>query len=132
MEEMATHTTRLTAKVAVPSRSLIAVSLRMILPPFKNKTRFDFTPIQEGSLLGPNCVIYPLDYATIKGGPQRGLQVILNLSCHEVKLQEGMVLGYFQRTQDKEIMVTKEDIFGINVTEPWAPEEIEEEVLKGD
>ena len=29
-------------------------------------------------------------------------------------------------------MVTKEDIFRINVTEPWTPEEIEEEVLKGD
>ena len=29
-------------------------------------------------------------------------------------------------------MITKEDIFGINVAEPWAPEEIEEEVLKGD
>ena len=29
-------------------------------------------------------------------------------------------------------MITKEDIFGINVTEPWTPEEIEEEVLKGD
>ena len=43
-----------------------------------------------------------------------------------------MVLGYFQQTQDEEIMVTKEDIFGINVTEPWIPEEIEEEVLKGD
>ena len=43
-----------------------------------------------------------------------------------------MVLGYFQQTQDEEIMVTKEDIFGINVTEPWTPEEIEEEVLKGD
>ena len=40
-----------------------------------------------------------------------------------------MVLGYFQQTQDEEIMVTKEDIFGINVTEPWTPEEIEE-VLK--
>ena len=29
-------------------------------------------------------------------------------------------------------MVTKEDIFGINTTEPWTSEEIEEEVLKGD
>ena len=80
----------------------------------------------------PNCVIYPLDYATIKGDLQKGLQVIINLSHHEIKLQEGMVLGYFQRTPDEEIMVTKEDIFGINVTEPWTPEEIEEEVLKGD
>ena len=104
----------------------------MILPPCKNKTRFDFTPIQEGSLLEPNCVIYPLDYATIKGGLQKGFQVIINLSHHEIKLQEGMVLGFFQKTQDEEIIVTKEDIFGINVTEPWAPEEIEEEVLKGD
>ena len=83
-------------------------------------------------MLGPNCTIYPLDYATIKGGPQRGLQVILNLGCHEVKLQEGMVLGHFQQTWDEEIMVTKEDIFRINVTEPWTLEEIEEEVLKGD
>ena len=29
-------------------------------------------------------------------------------------------------------MITQEDIFGVNVEEPWAPEEIEEEVLKGD
>ena len=28
--------------------------------------------------------------------------------------------------------ITKEDIFGINVAEPWAIEEVEEEVLKGD
>ena len=28
-------------------------------------------------------------------------------------------------------MVTQDDIFGINVTEPWTPKEIEEEVLKG-
>ena len=94
--------------------------------------RFDFTPIQEDSCLEPNYVIYPLDYVTIKGGPQRGLQVILNLGQHEVKLQEGMILGHFQWIQGKEIMITKEDIFGINVAEPWTPEEVEEEVLKGD
>ena len=29
-------------------------------------------------------------------------------------------------------MITQEDIFGINMGESWAPEEIEEEVLKGD
>ena len=68
MEETVTHIARLTAKVTVPSRSLTAVTVRMILPPCKNKTRFDFTPVREGSLSEPNCVIYPLDYATIKGG----------------------------------------------------------------
>ena len=103
----------------------------MVLPPCKNKMRFDFTPIPEGILSEPNCVIYPLDYATIKGGLQKGLQIIINLSQSEIQLQEGMVLGYFQQTPDEEIMITKEDIFGINITEPWTPEEIEE-VLKGD
>ena len=29
-------------------------------------------------------------------------------------------------------MITQEDIFGVNVEEPWAPGEVEEEVLKGD
>ena len=29
-------------------------------------------------------------------------------------------------------MITQEDIFGVNVEKPWTPEEIEEEVLKGD
>ena len=37
-----------------------------------------------------------------------------------------------QRAQSDEVMITEEDIFGINVAEKWAPEEIEEEVLKGD
>ena len=101
MEETVTHIARLTAKVTVPSRSLTAVTVRMMLPPCKNKTQFDFTPVPEGTLSEPNCVIYPLDYATIKGGLQKGLQVIINLSHHEIKLQEGMVLGYFQQTPDE-------------------------------
>ena len=132
MEEMTTYTARLIANIVIPSRSLMAVPVRIVLPSCESQIRFDFTPIQEDSCLGPNCVIYPLDYATIKGGPQRRLQVILNLSYHEVKLQEGLILGHFQRPPDEEIMITKEDIFGINVMEPLAPEEIEEEVLKGD
>ena len=98
-EEVTTYTARLTAKIVIPSRSLIAVPVRMILPSCENKARFDFIPIQENSCLEPNCVIYPLDYATIKGGPQRGLKVILNLGQQEVKLQEGMVLGHFQWVQ---------------------------------
>ena len=96
MEETETYVARLTAKVTVPSRSLTAVTVQMILPPCMNKTQFDFTPVQEESLSEPNCVIYPLDYATIKGGLQKGLQVIINLSHHEIKLQEGMTLGYFK------------------------------------
>ena len=131
MEETATHMARLTARVTVPPRSLTAVTVQMKLPPCKNNTRFDFTPVPEGPLSEPNCVIYPLDYATIKGGSQKGLQIVINLRSHEIKLQEGIILDYFQSAQNEEIMVTQDDIFGINATEPWTPEEIEEEVLKG-
>ena len=88
--------------------------------------------MQANPQLGPNCVVYPLDYASIKGGLQRGLQVFVNLGQQDVKLQQGTILGHLQKTQSEEIMITKEDIFGVNVEEPWAPGEVEEEVLKGD
>ena len=73
------------------------VPVTIVLPSCENKTRFDFTPIQENTHLGPNCVVYPLDYAYIKGGLQRGLQVLINLGYQELKLQQGVVLGHFQR-----------------------------------
>ena len=57
---------------------------------------------------------------------------MINLGQQDVKLQQGIILRHFQKTQSKEIMITQEDIFGMNVEEPWAPGEVEEEVLKGD
>ena len=51
----------------------------------------------------------------------------MNLGEQELKLSEGNLLGHFQ----KEIMITTEDVFGVNAEEPWTMEEIEEEVLKG-
>ena len=68
----------------------------MTLPSCENKTRFDFTPMQKNSAIGPNCIIYPLDYATIRGGLQRGLQALVNLGQQEIKLQHGTVLGHLQ------------------------------------
>ena len=56
-------------------------------------------------------MIYPLDYATIKGGLQRGVQIVINLSCQEIQLQEGWVLGQFQQMPDEEIKVTQEGPF---------------------
>ena len=49
-----------------------------------------------------------------------------------MKLQQGTILEHFQKTQSGEIMITQEDIFGVNVEEPSAPREVEEEILKGD
>ena len=131
-EEATTFPAVLTAKVTVPSRSLILIPVLMTLPLCKSKAYFDFTSVSTSKSLGPNCVVYPLDYAMIRGGPQRGLQALVNLGQQEIKLQQGTLLGHFQQTQHEEIMITQEDIFGINIEKLWAPEEIEEEVLKGD
>ena len=131
-EEIINPAIRLAAKTVIPSRSLVLVTVLTTLPACENKTHFDFTPMPANPHLGPNCVIYPLDYASIKGGSQRGLQVLINLGQQDVKLQQGIVLGHFQKAQSEEIMITQEDIFGVNMERPWAPGEVEEEVLKGD
>ena len=123
----------MTEEITNPTVKLaVLVTVSTTLPSCKNKTCFDFIPMQTNPHLGPNCVVYPLDYASIKGGSQRGLQVLINLGQQDMKLQQGIVLGHFQEAQPQEIMITQEDIFEVNVEEPWAPGEIEEEVLKGD
>ena len=40
-----------------------------------------------------------------------------------MKLQQGIVLGHFQKDQSEEI-ITQEDIFGVNVEEHLAPGEV--------
>ena len=110
---------------------MVLVTVSTTLPPCKDKTRFDFVPTQTNLHLGSNCIVYPLDYASIKVGLQRGLQILINLGQQDVKLQQGIVLGHYQKAPSEEIMITQEDIFGVNVGEPWAPGEVEEEVLKG-
>ena len=130
-EEVANPTVKLAANTVIPPISLVLVTVSTILPPCKDKTHFDFVPTQTNIYLGPNCIVYPLDYASIKGGLQKGLQVLINLGQQDVKLQQGIVLGHYQKAPSKEIMITQEDIFGVNVGEPWALGEVEEEVLRG-
>ena len=131
-EEITNPAVMLATKTVIPSRSLVLVTVSTTLPSCRDKTCFDFVLMQTNPYLGPNCVVYPLDYASIKGGLQRGLQILINLGQQDVTLQQGIVLGHFQKAKAEEIMVTQEDIFGVNVEEPWAPGEVEEEVLKGD
>ena len=130
-EEVTNPTVKLAARTVIPPRSLVLVTVITTLPPCEDKTRFDFVPIQANPHLGPNCIVYPLDYASIKGGLQKGLQILINLGQQDIKLQQGIVLGHYQKAPSEEVMITQEDIFGVNIEEPWAPGEVEEEVLKG-
>ena len=98
-EEITNPTLKLAAKTVIPPRSLVLVTVSTTLPPCEEKTRFDFVPIQMNFQLGPNCIVYPLDYASIKGGLQRGLQILINLGQQDVKLQQGIVLGHYQKAQ---------------------------------
>ena len=104
-EEITNPTVTLAAKTVVPSRSLVLVTVSTTLPSCENKTHFDFIPVQTNPHLGPNCVVYPLDYASITGGLQQGLQVLINLGQQDVKLQQGIVLGHLQKAQPEEIMI---------------------------
>ena len=105
-EEITNPAVKLAAKTVIPSRSLVLVTVLTTLPSCENKTHFDFTPMQADPQLGSNYIVYPLDYASIKGGSQRGLQVLINLGQQDVKLQQGIVLGHFQKAQSEEIMIT--------------------------
>ena len=78
-EEVTNPTVRLAAKTVIPHRSLVLVTVIKTLPPCEDKTHFDFVPTQANLHLGPNCIVYPLDYASIKEGLQKGLQVLINL-----------------------------------------------------
>ena len=113
-EEVTVHSAVTATKVTIPPRSIALVLVRMTLPLCDVKTHFDFVPKQIDHCLGPNCIIYPLDYATIRGGQQKGLQVLVNLGHQEIELQQGVTLGHFEPTSSEEILVTQEDIFGIN------------------
>ena len=70
-EEMTYPTVKLATKTVIPPRSLVLVTVSTMLPPCKDKTHFDFVPTQTNFHLGPNCIVYPLDYASIKGGLQK-------------------------------------------------------------
>ena len=131
-EEVTTFPAVTTTKVVIPPRSVILVPVMMTLPLCDTETRFDFIPEQMNHHLDPNCIIYPLDYATIRGGQQRGLQALINLGQQEIELQQGITLGQFEQAPSGEILITQEDIFGVNVGESWAFQDIEEEILKGD
>ena len=76
-EEVTNPTVKLAAKTVIPPRSLILVTVSTTLPPCKDKTHFDFVPTQTNLHLGPNCIVYPLDYVSIKGGLQKGLQILV-------------------------------------------------------
>ena len=130
-EEITEYPATLLARTEIPARTGVVVPVTVNLPPFTVKTLFTFKPRTLKDGMDPNCLVYPLDYATIRGGYQRGAQMIMNLSQESMKIAEGTLIGHYAREDTEDIYVTEQDLFGINVTEPWPTEQLEEEIFRG-
>ena len=130
-EEITEYPAVLLAKIEIPARTVVMTPVSVNLPPFAVKTLFTFNPriLKEG--MDPNCLVYPLDYATIRGGFQKGAQLLMNLSQESIKLAEGTLIGHYVREDSEDVYVTEENLFDINVTEPWPTEQLEEEIFRG-
>ena len=130
-EEITEYPAVLLARTEIPARTGVVVPVTVNLPPFTVKTLFTFNPRTLKDGMDPNCLVYPLDYATIRGGYQRGAQLIINLSQESMKITEGTLIGHYVRQDSEDIYVTEQDLFGINVTKPWPTEQLEEEIFRG-
>ena len=130
-EEITEYPAVLLARIEIPARTGVVVPVTVNLPPFTAKTLFTFNPRTLKDGMDPNCLVYPLDYATIRGGYQRSAQLIINLSQEPMKIVEGTLIGHYAREDSGDIYVTEQDLFGINVTEPWPTEQLEEEIFRG-
>ena len=130
-EEITEYPAVLLARIEIPARTEVVVPVTVNLPPFTAKTLFTFNPRTPKDGMDPNCLVYPLDYATIRGGYQRSAQLIMNLSQEPIRILEGTLIGHYAREDSEDIYVTEQDLFGINVTEPWPTDQLEEEIFRG-
>ena len=119
------------AKIEIPARTGVVVPVNVNLPPFAVKTLFTFNPRVLTDGIDPNCLVYPLDYATIRGGYQKSAQLLVNLSQEPMKIREGTLIGHYVREDSEDVFITEENLFDINVTEPWSTEPLEEEIFRG-
>ena len=113
----------------VPPRTVAAVPILVNLPPFGRKTLFRFVPLKENLDLQTNSVVYPLDYATWRGGHQHTIQIIINLAEEPLLLAEETLLGYYEREDEEDMIVDHEGLFEVNVEKPWEPGELEDKLF---
>ena len=116
-------------RTQVPPRTVASVPVVTNLPPFGEKTLFHFSPLKDSVDLGENALIYPVDYATWRGGHQQAVQTIVNLSENTLTLAEGTPLGYFEREGGENTLMDREGLFEINVEQPWEEGEIEDKLF---
>ena len=113
----------------MPLHTVAAVPVLVNLPPFGRKTLFRFVPLKENSDLQTNSLVYPLDYATWRGGHQHTIQIIVNLAEEPLLLVEETLLGYYKREDEEDMIVDHEGLFEINVEKHWEDGELEDKLF---
>ena len=116
-------------RAQVPPRTVAAVPVLANLPPFRRKTLFRFVPLKENLDLQMNSLVYPLDYATWRGGHQHTIQLIVNLAEEPLLLAEETLLGYYEREDEEDMIVDHEGLFEINIEKPWEDGELEDKLF---
>ena len=106
----------------MPPCTVAAVPILVNLPPFGRKTLFRFVPLKENLDLQTNSLVYPLDYATWRGGHQHTIQIIINLA-------EETLLGYYKREDEEDMIVDHEGLFEVNVEKPREDGELEDKLF---
>ena len=116
-------------QAGIPPRTVAAVPAIANLPPFRRKTLFRFVPLKENLDLQMNSVVYPLDYATWRGGHQHTVQLIINLAEEPLLLAEGTLLGYYEREDEGDMIVDHEGLFEVNIEKSWEAGELEDKLF---
>ena len=119
----------ITKRTCMPPRAVVSVPVLTNLPPFGEKTLFRFTPLGGNVDLGENALVYPVDYASCRGGWQQAVQTIINLSEDDLMLAEETLLGYFEREGGGSVLIDQEGLFEVNVEQPWDEGELEDRLF---
>ena len=113
----------------MPPCTLAAIPVLVNLPPFGRKTLFSFRSIKKKLDLQTNSLVYPLDYATWRGGHQHTIQIIINLAEEPLILAEETLLGYYEREDEEDMKFDHEGLFEVNLEKPWEDGELEDKLF---
>ena len=87
----------LSKDVTVPPRMVASVVTLTDLPEPDMKIMYKMITADDPRDPGGNVVTYPLCYATMVGGKQTCIQIIVNLGQEKLTLKLGIILGYFEK-----------------------------------
>ena len=131
IEEVMQHPVRTIGITQIPPRVVASILVAANLPPYGVKMLFHFVPLVENLDLDTNCIPYPLDYTSIKGGRQRAVQVLVNLGEEDLEIPSHTFLGHFELAEKEGLTIDEQGLFEVNIEEPLSMEGLEDRLFEG-